>query len=104
MATFTYDGEAATLYLDGQLDAREGYNPLPYPQGLYDGGEHGSDFTVGAVDRSGEPGNYYEGLLGGLAIYNRALDAAEISQLARLTLPTDARSGNRELGAATDRG
>lgn len=78
---FTYDGVYAKSYLDGRLDARETYNPYEYREGLYDGGEDGADFTVGAVDRSGEIGNFYRGLLGGLAVFNRALSAEEIRKL-----------------------
>lgn len=78
---FTYDGHYARSYLNGKLDERAERNPYPYPGGLYDGGESGADFTVGAVDRLHEIGNYYVGLLGGLAIYNRALTDAEMMEL-----------------------
>lgn len=78
---FTYDGRQAKVYVDGVLDEREMYNPYDYPEGLYDGGPDGADFTVGAVDRSGEIGNFYTGLLGGLAVYNRALSAGEVADL-----------------------
>ncbi|MFD0960180.1 LamG domain-containing protein [Paenibacillus chungangensis] len=78
---FTYDGNEARSYLDGVLDRREQYNPYHYPDGLFDGGEDGADFTVGAVDRSGEIGNFYNGLLGGLAVFNRALAEDEIMLL-----------------------
>lgn len=86
MVTFTYDGEYARIYLDERLDEREHYNPYPYPDGLFDGGEQGADFTVGAVHRSDEMGNFYNGLLGGLAIYDRALSAGEIADLYRRTM------------------
>ncbi|MBD2844377.1 LamG domain-containing protein [Paenibacillus sp. IB182496] len=88
LAVFTYDGQNARVYLDGRLDVREGFNPYPYPEGLHDGGSGGSDFTVGGVDRSGTPGNFYEGLLGGLAVYDRALGDEEIARLYRDTIPT----------------
>ncbi|WP_127584930.1 LamG domain-containing protein [Paenibacillus koleovorans] len=83
---FTYDGKEARAYLDGRLDERETYNPYRYEGGLFDGGEAGADFTVGAVDRSGEPGNFYTGLLGGLAVFGRALSAEELRDLAAATL------------------
>ncbi|WNR44058.1 LamG domain-containing protein [Paenibacillus roseipurpureus] len=83
---FTYDGEYARSYLNGILDEREGRNPYPYPGGLYDGGEDGADFTVGAVDRLHEIGNYFVGSFGGLAIYNKALSANELSELYAATL------------------
>jgi hypothetical protein len=78
---FTYDGVEARVYLDGQLDERDRYNPYIYEGGLFDGGADGADFTVGAVDRSGEMGNFFTGLLGGLAIFNRALTGDEIRRM-----------------------
>ena len=78
MVAFTYDGEYAKVYLDGELDEREKYNPFRYDEGLFDGGEDGADFTVGAVYRAGEMGNFYTGLIGGLAVFNRALAEEEI--------------------------
>lgn len=84
---FTYDSKQAKVYLDGKLDEREGFNPYDYPDGLYDGGPDGGDFTVCAVDRSGEMGNFYTGLLGGLAVYNRALTAEEVAELNAKTNP-----------------
>ena len=96
----TYDGVYARAHLDGALDIREpqgepGRNPFRYPGGPYKGG---ADFTVGAVARPGavtgsaeagfvETGsliaNPFAGLLGGLAVYNRALSDDEIAALAR---------------------
>ncbi|NOU69421.1 LamG domain-containing protein [Paenibacillus sp. LMG 31461] len=78
---FTYNGKEAISYLDGKLDQRETYNPFYYGEELYDGGQNGSDFTVGAVHRSEEIGNFYTGLLGGLAVFNRALTQEEIAIL-----------------------
>jgi hypothetical protein len=83
---FTYDGQAARAYLQGCLDARAGRNPYPYPGGIFDGGPAGADFTVGAVHRGGEMGNFFAGLLGGLAIYRRALRPEELHALAAPTL------------------
>ncbi|MEK3724530.1 LamG-like jellyroll fold domain-containing protein [Paenibacillus sp. FSL H8-0034] len=80
-AVFTYDGEYAKVFLDGQLDERESFNPYSYPKELHNGGVGGSDFTVAGVNRSGEMGNFYEGLMGGLAIYDRCLSADEIAAL-----------------------
>lgn len=78
LLAFTYDGHFARVYLDGKLDEREQLNPYEYPYAIFDGGEL-ADFTVGAVSRHGEMGNWYCGLLGGLAIYDRALDEDEIA-------------------------
>lgn len=79
---FTYDGAEACSYLNGKPDEREGQNPYPYKLGLSDGGIDGGDFTVGAVDRSGEMGNFFVGKIGGLAVYDRALTAEEMDYLA----------------------
>lgn len=70
---FSYDGQQARSYLNGVFEPREKWNPYHYPGGLFDGGKTGGDFTVGAVDRSGQMGNWFAGVLGGLAVYRRAL-------------------------------
>lgn len=91
----TYDGQYAKAYLDGKLDVRGDRNPFYFPGGLYDGGENGADFTVGAVFRPDQvledlteigsrAGNPFVGLLGGLAVYNRGLSDDEVMTLARL--------------------
>jgi len=96
---FSYDGTHARAYLDGVLDVREpqgapGRNPFHYPGGLLKGD---ADFTVGAVARparvapDGRGGwietgaliaNPFTGLLGGLALYDRALGEPELQPLA----------------------
>lgn len=85
----TYDGQASRVYVDGKLDALKQYNPFPYPDGLFDGGAVGADFTVGAVHRGGTWGNFFGGQIGGLAIFKRALSEAEMQALAAsVPLPT----------------
>lgn len=81
---FTYDGTYARAYLDGVLDERDERNPFYYPNGIFDGGDDGADFTVGAVSRSGEAGNFFHGILGGLAVFNSALDNRTMLSLAKL--------------------
>lgn len=91
----TYDGSQAAAWLDGRLDIRDppgepGRNPFYLPGGL---NAESADFTVGAVYRPGrvEPdpqggfretgsliGNPFVGLLGGLALFRRALTAEEL--------------------------
>jgi len=88
---FTYDGEFARAYLNGELDARPGLNPYRYAGGLFDGGPMGADFTVGGVSRSGEMGNWFAGTLGGLAVFQRALSDAEMRQLAVPVQPANGR-------------
>jgi hypothetical protein len=78
---FTYDGLYAKVYVNGRLDKRDTYNPYPYDAGLYDGGPEGADFTVAAVHRAGEMGNFYAGAIGGLAVFREALSDKEIAAL-----------------------
>ncbi|NLT70156.1 MAG: LamG domain-containing protein [Verrucomicrobiaceae bacterium] len=82
----TYDGASSRVYVDGKLDAWEHRNPFPYTEGLFEGGEDGADFTVGAVHRGGEWGNFFGGDMGGVAVYRRALGEAELRTIARGTL------------------
>jgi hypothetical protein len=90
----SYDGRQAYAWLNGELDVRGDRNPYAYPGGIFDGGAEGADFTVGAVqrpewvDEDRQPhgaitANPFHGLLGGLAIYDRALTADEIRALAK---------------------
>jgi hypothetical protein len=41
-------------------------------------GNNGSDFTVGAVLLKRGMGNFFKGQIGGLAVFNRALDEDEL--------------------------
>lgn len=77
----TYDSSRIKSYLDGILDKRPGLNPYSYDKGIYDGGEDGGDFTVGAVHRSNEMGNFFVGQIGGLAVFDRALTDEEIGNI-----------------------
>jgi hypothetical protein len=92
----TYGGGWASAWLDGRLDCRGTRNPYHYPNGIFDAGPKGADFTVGAVARperveieDGVPleignvqSNLFNGLLGGLAVFNRCLEPSEITALA----------------------
>jgi len=88
----SYDGAYARAWLNGRLDERGDRNPYRYEGGLFDPGERGADFTVGAVARpdnvdaprtAGEDiGNQYHGDLAGLAVFDRALTADEMATLA----------------------
>ena len=80
-AGMSYDGFSGYAWLDGIPDLRTGINPYPLPGGLHDGGPDGSDFTVGAVHRGGEMGNFFQGQIAGLAVYERALSPAEMFAL-----------------------
>lgn len=63
-------------------------NPWWYPHGLYappaDGS--GGPFTIGRVIHSGRSVGF-TGWIGGVAVYDRALDAGELARLAALRLP-----------------
>jgi hypothetical protein len=84
VAGMGYDGQTGFAWLDGHLDAVPGLNPYSLAGGLHDGGPTGSDFTVGAVHRSGEMGNFFHGRLAALAVFRRALTPAEMYALARM--------------------
>jgi len=94
---FTYDGKWIKSFLNGTFLSREpelidhtkgfeGYpdgltqskNPYYYPDGM---GNNGSDFTVGAVLLKSGIGNFFTGLIAGLAVFKRALSEEEIRNL-----------------------
>lgn len=94
---FTYDGAYIRSYLNGKFEERdpelinhttgfEGYpdgithskNPYYFPDGI---GSNGSDFTVGAVLLKRGMGNFFKGLIGGLAVFDRALTEEEMMRL-----------------------
>lgn len=96
---FTYDGGYIWSYLDGvfrargpeRIDHTAGFlrdkpdglihakNPYFYPYGI---GDNASDFTVGAVLLKTGMGNFFKGMIGGLAVFDRALSPDEMSRLA----------------------
>jgi hypothetical protein len=82
----SYDGVQGYAWLNGNLDVRPGLNPYSLAGG--DGGKNGSDFTVGAVDRHGQIGNFFAGHLGGLAVYSRALSPSALFALAHIRRAT----------------
>ncbi len=77
----TYDAHEVRLYRNGRFDGSEGSNPFPHSGGLFDGGAEGAEFTVGSVSVKGKPSNFFAGLLGGVAVFERALTATEIADL-----------------------
>lgn len=79
---FTYDGQFTKAYHNGWLDENGKLNPYEYKLGIFDAGDVGGDFTVGAVDRLGSIGNWFTGLIGGVAVFDRALSDAEMDRLA----------------------
>tara|TARA_R110000850_G_scaffold202630_2_gene328617 strand:- start:9422 stop:10486 length:1065 start_codon:yes stop_codon:yes gene_type:complete len=91
---FTYDGTKAISYLDGFADSYTDYtdpNGVTYDKNPYlftDGLNNTSvaDFTVGAVELTAGMDNHLAGRIGGIAILDRALTAAEIMSLHKRTL------------------
>lgn len=90
MIAYTYNQQSIRVYTDGELDENGNYNPFYWDKPIFDGANRGADFTVAqrAVPSwpdfpEGVPGNKvgFGGLLGGLAVYNRALSAEEIKNL-----------------------
>ncbi|RYC69386.1 LamG-like jellyroll fold domain-containing protein [Spirosoma sordidisoli] len=96
---FTYDGNMIKSYMNGVFETRPaelidhtrgmtGYpdgltqskNPYFFPDGI---GNNGSDFTVGAVLLKSGMGNLFTGKIGGLAVFDRALSATELTRLVR---------------------
>jgi len=80
----SYDGQSSRVYVNGKLDALEHSNPFPYADGLYDAGPDGADFTLGSNSVGGKPSNFFDGWIGGFAIYNRALSDEEMLKLGTL--------------------
>ncbi len=98
MLAFTYDHREIRIYTDGRLDANGHCNPFAWDKPLKQSGPDGPDFTVAMRDHPKWPtypegdqvhdGDYVEGfggMLGGLAVFDRALRPEEIADLHRAT-------------------
>jgi hypothetical protein len=96
---FTYDGRYIRSYFNGEFESRDpelinntkgfdGYpdglvqskNPYFFPYGM---GDNGSDFTVGSVQLKSGMGNFFKGMIGGLAVFNKGLTEREIRKLVK---------------------
>lgn len=77
----SYDGNYSRVYVDGILDQRDKYNPYPYDEGIFDGGVDGSDFTVGSCSAAGRMNNFFGGLIGGVAVFDKRLSEVELKGL-----------------------
>ncbi|WP_197440010.1 LamG domain-containing protein [Calycomorphotria hydatis] len=98
MLAFTYDHHAIRVYTNGKLDENGNYNPFYWDKPIFDGGEEGAHFTVAQRALPAWPGypeveepTHHEGfggVMGGLAVYERALSAEEIKTLYEATMPS----------------
>lgn len=76
LAALVYDGSEATIYLDGKAVVRKN---IPGP--LY---AAETAYFIGAVNDDGaESKEYYQGLMNGTRVWDKALSAAEIETLYR---------------------
>ena len=82
---FTYDGKEVRAYYNGRFELFEGNNPYAFPNGIYDGGREGVAFRVGVSDEVRPSRNWFAGVLGGLAVFKRALGDEEMLRLAVAT-------------------
>ena len=84
-----YDGKEIRVYVNGVLDGLPGCNPFRFDRGIFHGGPEGADFTVAyrpnrQADPEDEPvRSRFTGLIGGLAVYRRALTEQERASLHR---------------------
>ena len=91
MIAFTFDQHTLKVYFNGKFDQNGNYNPFKWNKPIFDGKENGSDFTVAQRALPKWPGypdveepthkEGFGGVLGGLAVYKRALNASEIKDL-----------------------
>lgn len=56
-------------------------NPFPYEEGIFDGGADGANFTVGSNSVRNAMENHFVGKIGGLAVFDRALTEAELTEM-----------------------
>ncbi|MCC5938200.1 MAG: hypothetical protein JJU34_13050 [Lunatimonas sp.] len=83
MIALAYDGKQIKVFKDGALSAHALTNPFPYEEGIFDGGEDGADFTVGANSVIGKMTNQFVGQISGLAVFDEALDEKAMRRLYR---------------------
>lgn len=81
---FTYDGQQIISYLQGYADQRPVKNPLFFSDGLNTANV--SDFTVGGTRLTNGMTHFMDGMIGGVAVFDRALNAHEMMEIHRTTL------------------
>jgi len=76
---FVYNDTDMRIYVDGSLDSNGADNPKTYSAGIYNGSK---EFSLGAEDSDGCcPTSVFDGLMDEVIIFNRALSAAEVSDI-----------------------
>lgn len=90
----SYNGTHITAYVNGTLAQNGAFNPYPLTGGIYQpaNGAYGAEFGVGANQvtlnhTAGNPPvwhNLFTGFLGGLAVWNVSLDAAQVAAACEL--------------------
>ena len=90
----TYDDSFIKVYVNGTFEGNANRNPYALEGGIFDPaslpGRAGAEFGVGANRVNSTPGapfhwdNYFEGLLGGVAVWDAALGEADVVQACRL--------------------
>ncbi len=107
MVAFTFDQHTLKVYFDGEFDQNGNYNPFTWNYPIFDGKEDGADFTVaqralgkwkGYPDKAPIHDEGFGGVLGGLAVYKRALDAVEIQNLYMATMENQTLKGDNVEG------
>lgn len=73
--TGTYDGTTWKIYFNGVLDNENTAGPIV---------ETSRNLLIGAVDINGTPGQFWEGKLDDVRLFNYALDSTEVAQLAMM--------------------
>jgi hypothetical protein len=77
---FSFDGDLITSFIDGILEHSD-RNPFAFLGGVAGFGSEGADFTVGAVHRAGQMGNWLHADLGSLAVFDTALGSEDLRAL-----------------------
>lgn len=71
-----YNGVDMRVYIDGSLASNGAENPKAYVDDIYD-----TDVIFIVGGRSDKPGSFTDGLLDELAVFSRALSAAEVADI-----------------------
>jgi len=89
-----YDGEYIRAFVNGTLEGNAWRNPFALTGGIFSPsglpGRVGAEFGVGANRVNSTPGspfhwsNYYSGFIGGIAVWDSALDLAGVKQACAL--------------------